>query len=422
MLHPPVPAFMDTVRNRLLGPWRRLFQWLTSLTILLLPFGRWNGRSLLRIDIGSLSLELFGQTLRIEELYLFLFFTLAFGLFFLLVTLIFGRVWCGWACPQTTLSDVAEWLARRLGLKLVGNRLQGPLGRRLLAHLLYLLLALLVASNLLWYFIEPQRFFLEIARGELHPGAWLTLAVIALTIYLDFALIRRVMCHDFCPYGRFQTALADAGTLTLHLPESEAPRCIKCGACVRSCPMGIDIREGFQAACINCGRCLDACRQVMQKRKQPGLIGYSFGTEGRGPRALLNPRTLLLGCATLALSAILVTAVALRSEASLKLTLSHTASSRVLEDGQLATFFSAWVSNRSDSAHRYRILASDPASGEELPLRGQTSDIELAPGENRALSFVLTTAVPGGRQPVVFELRDERQRELASSRAEISPP
>jgi len=408
--------------SRQLGPWRRSFQWLTSLAILLLPFGQIQGRSLLRIDLGSLSLQLFGQVLRIEELYLFLFFTLAFGLFFLLVTLVFGRVWCGWACPQTTLSDLAEWLARRIGLKQEGHRLQGPLWRKLTVHLLYLMLALLVAANLLWYFIEPQRFFLEIARGDLNLGAWLSLAVLAATVYLDLAVLRRILCRDFCPYGRFQAVLADSGTLTLHRPESEAPRCIDCGACVRSCPMGIDIRQGYQVECINCGRCLDACRQVMARRREPGLIGYSFGTTGQGARALLNPRTLVLFGAVTILTGILLGAIYLRPQASLKIARSHTAASRVLPDQTLATFFEAWISNRSDDPAEYVIVARDPAGGQPLTLKGQVKGLLLAPGQNREVSFVLTAPVPIAPRQIEFVLRSAGNADLAVARAEISPP
>jgi cytochrome c oxidase accessory protein FixG len=413
---------MTEYRNHRLGPWRQTFQWLTSLTILLLPFCRWNGRSLLRVDFTTLSLDLFGQTLRIDELYLVLFFTLALGLAFLLATLVFGRVWCGWACPQTTLSDIAEWLARRLGLKLEGNSLQGSPGRKVLAHLAYLILALLVGANLVWYFVEPQRFLTELLQHRLHYGTWITLVTVALTVYLDFALIRRIMCRDFCPYGRFQTVLADPGTLTLHLPDSEASRCIDCGACVRSCPMEIDIRRGYQVECINCGRCLDACREVMARRRQPGLIRYSFGLEGKGFRALFNPRTLLLAGAMTVLFTILATAVYLKPQASLKLSLSHTAASRVLQDNSLATFFSAWVSNRSNATSRYHIEAYRPGSHEPLLLRGQSRDITLAPGANRALQFVVTTPVPEIAEPIEFVLYNSSQTELARARAVLSPP
>lgn len=413
---------MTATKAPKLGLKRQAFQWATSLTILLLPFLHWNGHSLLRIDLGTLTLYLFGQTLHIDELFLALLFTLVMGLAFLLITMVFGRVWCGWACPQTTLSDVAEWLSRKLGLKIIGNRLSGPLFRRLLAHLAYILLALLVGANLVWYFIEPQRFFLQLLHNQLQLGAWIIWIGIALVIYLDFALVRRVMCHDFCPYGRFQTALADTGTLTLHLPESEAPRCIKCGACVRCCPMGIDIRQGFQVECINCGRCLDACRKVMAARQQPGLIRYSFGVEGKGVRALLNPRTLLLSAALLVLSVAFFSAIYLKPVASLKISLSHTAGSRVLQNNTQVTFFTAWVGNRGQSDNRYHLEARLGESGTQVMLRGQTRDIELAPGGNREIQFVVTSAVIHTPQEVVFALLDEQQTRLATATALLSPP
>jgi len=230
------------------------------------------------------------------------------------------------------------------------------------------------------------------------------------------------MCRDFCPYGRFQTVLADPGTLTLHLPDSEVKRCIKCGACARSCPMEIDIRQGYQAECINCGRCLDACRKVMASREEPGLIRYSFGREDKGLGALLNPRTLLLGTALLVLLTILTTAIVLKPQAGLKVSISHTAGSRILADTSLATFITAWVSNRSDQPGIYHLAAFRSDSHEPLLLRGQTSGIELAPGDNREVQFAVTTAVPDVATAIQFILYNDRQEELARADATISAP
>lgn len=420
--HPPLLQPMNQYRNPRLGPKRRAFQWATSLTILLIPYFQWNGHSLLRLDFSSLSLHLFGQVLRVDELYLVLLFSLAFGLAFLLATLVFGRVWCGWACPQTTLSDLAEWLARRLGLKITDGKLHGPPVKRLMAHVGYLLLALLVGANLVWYFVEPPRFFSELLGQKLHFGAWITLISVTVVVYLDFALIRRVMCRDFCPYGRFQTVLVDPGTLTLHLPDSEKPRCIECGACVRSCPMEIDIRRGYQVECINCGRCLDACREVMTRRMQPGLIRYSFGLANDGWRSLLNPRTLLLAGAMLILLVILTTAAYHKPQANLTVALSHTAESRVLEDGSLATFFTAWISNRSAAEIDYHLAARLTGSRTPLQLRGQTRDIRLAPGGNRELQFVVSLPMPQTTQQVEFVLFDHQQKEVARAMATLTPP
>jgi len=413
----PVPPPLKT---RLLGPWRRRCQWATTLLLLGIPWLHLGGESLLRIDLPTLSLHILGQTLRIAELYLFLFFALAVGLGFLLVTMVFGRVWCGWACPQTTLSDVAEWLARRLGLQFRNNRLHGPAWRRLLLQVAYIALALLVAANLLWYFIEPRRFFADLVAGRFGFAVWATLTVVALTVYLDLALVRRLLCRDFCPYGRLQTTLADRATLTLHRPATEVPRCIECGACVRCCPMEIDIRRGFQVECINCGRCLDACRRVMAKRGQAGLIRYSFGTEGRGARALLNPRTLLLAGATLIMATILTVAVQGRPEASLQVARSRTAASKLLADGQQATFFNIWVGNRGKINSVYELQARDAADQTPLPLRGAPGGIALAPGANRRFDLVLLTAPVVERRIVEFVLLGSG-RTLATARVRLDP-
>lgn len=405
----------------LLSPWRSAFQWISTQLLLLIPWLNIQDKGLLRIDLSNLSMHIFGQVLQIQELYLFLIFCLAFGVAFLLITMVLGRVWCGWACPQTTLTDLAEWFSRRIGLNLSSNRLQGNFWRKTLVQLFYLLLALLVGANLVWYFIAPQRFFAELAQGTLHIGAWVSWTLIALTIYLDLALIRRLMCRDFCPYGRFQTVLADQGTLTLHLPEEESYRCIECESCVRTCPMGIDIREGYQIECINCGRCLDACRKIMAPGKQPGLIRYSFGTEGLGLKALLNPRSLLLSAVMVIMIVIFSIAIGNRQIASLKVSVSHTAAAKVLKNGHLATFFNAWVSNRSSSTETYQIEARTESDQSSLTLKGQTRKIVIEPGNNRKLDFVLVTEVPEESMLVQFVLSTLAGEEASVADAQVTP-
>lgn len=183
--------------------------------------------------------------------------------------------------------------------------------------------------------------------------------------------------------------------------------------------MEIDIRRGYQVECINCGRCLDACRQVMAKRNQPGLISYSFGTAGAGARALLNLRTLLLSLATLTLIVILLFATYNRPRASLKISVSHTAASIDLKDGNRATFFNAWVNNRSDQKAIYQIAARRTDNREALLLKGQTNQLEVAAGENLRVDFVLLTPVPDARLEVELILQDLTGTELAIATAHI---
>lgn len=405
-------------RPLLLDPWRRTFQWLMTLIVILLPWIQPGGVSLVRIDIANLNLHLFGQVLRIQELYLLLFLILTTVVAFLLITLVFGRLWCGWACPQTTLTDLAEWLAGRLKLKILANRLHGALVQKIIAHVFYLLLALLVAANLLWYFIEPQRFFSNLVTGNLHPGVLITFLVTAAIIYLDLGLIRRLFCREFCPYGRIQSSFVDPATLTLHLPEEEKPRCIRCNSCVRTCPMDIDIRDGYQIECINCGRCRDACRRVMARRGEPGLIYYTFGVDSRGAKGLLNLRVLLLGLLLISLLSAMTYATLARATASLKVSLAPTAVSRVVDNQQTA-LFTVWINNRSTEHQEYRLRAVSPG-GEPLEIRGQTEQIPVAAGGNYQLRLMVLSPVSNQPIMVEFQLLGNHQQPVATATAQLS--
>ncbi len=411
-------TLQQSKRPLLLGPWRRTFQWLMTLTIILLPWIQPGGVSLVRFDIPNLSLHLFGQVLRIQELYLLLLFILAMAVAFLLITLVFGRLWCGWTCPQTTLSDLAEWLAGRLKLKIHANRLQGAVPGKVFAHIFYLLLALLVAANLLWYFIEPQRFLAGLFTGTLHPAVMITFLIIAALIYLDLALIRRLFCREFCPYGRIQSSFVDPATLTLHLPEKEKPRCIRCNSCVRTCPMDIDIRNGYQIECINCGRCLDACRRVMARRDEPGLIYYSFGVDNRGAGGLLNLRVLLSGGLLIGLLSTLTYATLARPSASLKVSLAPAAVSRVV-DHQQTTLLTVWINNRSTERQEFRLQAVSLA-GKPLEIRGQTEQIPVAAGGNYQLRLMVLAPVSNQPTVVEFRLFNNRQQPVATATAQLS--
>lgn len=378
------------LRPRLLGPRRVAFQWLTTLAVLLAPFVTIGGNSLLRVDFSSLSVHVAGTILPTEALWLLLLAGLALVLLFLLITLAFGRAWCGWACPQTTLVDLVEWCARSLGVKVGAGTLQATSGQKLALQLLYVCLALLIAANLCWYFIPPDNFFTQLATGTLHWAAWTLLGFTAAAVYLDLGMLRRLFCKEFCPYGRFQTALIDPGTLVLRFHPDEAPRCIRCGACVRACPTGIDIRDGEQIECINCGRCLDACREVMASRCQPGIIRYTFGLAGRGPRALLNARLLLVTLAFLAISGALVTAAWQRAPVTFKVARHPALLPRMVSGDKVLNFYSAYLVNHGSA--RQEVTFTVSAAGFPVHWRGPVEPLTLAPGEHRRVDFGLEAA------------------------------
>src|SRR6185369_15346726 len=190
--------------------------------------------SLLRLDAASRTLLFFGTVIRIEEFYLFLIAVLFVVFGFIFVTMLFGRVWCGWFCPQTTLSDLADWIDRE------SLRVPQPALAALLRQLGYLVLSFLVACNLVWYFLAPREFFARLFSGAIGPVAGITLGCAFLLVYLDLALVRRTFCKTLCPYGRLQLMTMDQSTLTLEFDPERQDACLRCAACVRACPMGID--------------------------------------------------------------------------------------------------------------------------------------------------------------------------------------
>lgn len=399
---------MTNPHHRFLAPWRLGIQWGLTLIALLLPFGRIHGGSLLRLDIDSLQLHLFGSTLGLEDLYLFLLLCLALILLFLFITLLLGRAWCGWACPQTTLCDLSEALSRRIGLTGDAHNIEGPPVRKALRHLFHLLIALLFGANLIWYFITPYDFFPLLLQGNLGTGARLTWLITTLVIFIDLSFISKLMCKEFCPYGRFQMTLMDSGTLILRFHPDESSRCIRCNACVRACPMGIDIRRGFQIECINCGQCLDACRKVMAGKNQTGIIRYTFGTGSLGAKALLNTRVVFSATAFLLVTTGLILTLWNRPAVSLKLSRAPHAPSQTLADGSVTEFFYGYLTNRSGLKRSFNLQVSQ-ITGETIPVLGPVRNILLAPGEKRRIDFAFI--IPGNTSAASTPLRVEIQTE-----------
>jgi cytochrome c oxidase accessory protein FixG len=382
-----------------IAPQRKLVQWFTSLILLVLPFVTVGGESLFRLDAASRTLLFFGASLRIEEFYLFLLAVLVLLFIFLFITMVFGRVWCGWFCPQTTITDLAEWLDRTADRVLPGRLL--PL---LVKQFGYLLISFIVAANLVWYFIPPPEFYFRLMAGNLGMVAGIALGTVFLLLYGDLILVGRVFCKTVCPYGRIQLLTMDRNTLTLEFDPSLKHDCISCGSCERVCPMGIDIKAGLQIECINCGRCLDACREIMAKRSKAGLIHYTFGSVAEGGGRPINGRSLLLGGMVFLLSALLAAGIVTRTEATIKVQRGAGGEVRLMADGSVVNFYTAYLENRSTRPAKFTLDVA-PESGRSMELIGPVKDLEIAPNTNRKVDFVLRTApVPPSSRTVMLRL------------------
>ncbi|MCX7613217.1 MAG: 4Fe-4S binding protein [Caldimicrobium sp.] len=244
--------------------WRWGVKFFLAATFFILPWIKVSGESALRFDVPTLKLYFLGKTLYLEDFFLLLLLTLAFTFLFLLITLAFGRIWCGWCCPQTVLCDFTEKLQKR----------------KVLFYSVIFLLSLWVSLTLIWYFISPYEFWEKLFRGE-PPGRLTTAFFILIFVptFFNFLYWRRTFCAKICPYARAQTVLFDDKTLLIALDPERKEECINCKACVRACPVKIDIREGSGIACIACAECLSACDRVFLKKEKPGLIRYLWGSK-----------------------------------------------------------------------------------------------------------------------------------------------
>jgi cytochrome c oxidase accessory protein FixG len=376
---------------RRIRPWRRAAEAAQALAVAGLPFLRCGGESALRFDVPTLRLHVFGATLWMDDLFVVLAATLFVLFAFLLLTLVLGRIWCGWACPHTALVDLTGFLARA--------RRRG--GRRLAAaYLAVALVSVAVGANLLWYFVAPLEFFRALRGFSLGPAVLGTWAVTSAVLFADLAFWRQRFCATTCPYAKFQGALLDRHSLAIAYDARRDADCVHCEACVRVCPVGIDIRRGLQAACTSCGECVDACAAIMGRLRRPQrLVAHFFGAPGT-PRRLLRPAVLALLSLTVASLVLTVAAAAGRSDLEMTVTSSAERAPRRAASGESYHFVSIALENRGREA--LDLALSLHAPGIEAEVR--PGAVQLEAGGHRRLQAVVTVRWEGDQRRVTAEL------------------
>ncbi|HPO20295.1 MAG TPA: cytochrome c oxidase accessory protein CcoG, partial [Rubrivivax sp.] len=367
--------------------WRWAFVWATQLLFYGLPWLQWNGRQAVLFDLGARRFYLFGMVLYPQD---FIYLTAlliisAYSLF--LFTAVAGRLWCGFACPQTVYTEIFMWVERKIQGDRVARmkRDAGPWtfdrGWRALAkQAAWVAIALWTGFTFVGYF-TPIRTLWQLA-GQFALGPWESFWVFfyGLATYGNAGFLREQVCRYMCPYARFQGVMFDKDTLIISYdPERGEPRgsrsrkadrqaigkgdCIDCTLCVQVCPTGIDIRHGLQYECIGCAACIDVCNGVMDKMNYPrGLIRYDTQnamalhlTPHQRLQRVFRPRVLVYSAILLLLVAALVASMALRSPFRVDIVRDRASLARLVDDGQIENIYRLQIMNATETAQRYRV-------------------------------------------------------------------
>lgn len=402
---------------------RRILSWILMLTFMLLPWINYQQHQAFRIDVNLLRVELFGMMLYPQDLLVIalLFTVAAFALFY--VTKLYGRVWCGYTCPQTVWTLMFVWLERRIE----GNHNQSKAldntrwsRRKLLIkslkHSSWALVSVFTALVFISYFVPARQLYTEFFTLQSSGLIYSWVLFFAACTYTNAGLLREKMCLHMCPYARFQSAMFDPSTSIVSYDsirgENRGPRkrhaekpaamgdCVDCQLCVHVCPVGIDIRNGMQYECINCGLCIDACDQTMQHfGYAKGLIRYmAEKADNSGWK-----RHLGYGLAIL-LSIVAMAGWAWQRDTTEFIVIrDRNALYRINSQDQLENTFTLNIINKNYSPRDYQLHIVDLPDSAIVG----NSQFHVAAGEQKQFVISITTATPPEGWYSKFELQLE---------------
>ena len=396
-----------SVRGRF-ARWRAMLAVVLTAIYVALPWIQINGNPALFLDVAHRQFHYFGLTFVSQDIWIVFFVMSGIGFCLFFITALLGRVWCGWACPQTVFLDIARRIERWCEGDATERRKldRSPWTfsktvRRSAKHVLYALFSLLLAHVLLSYFVSLPRLYamMRHAPGE-NFGSFAFVFIIAGALWFDLAWFREQFCIVLCPYGRLQSALIDSDSLGVGYDTKRGePRgrkgtegagdCVDCLRCVQVCPTGIDIRQGLQMECIGCTACIDACDSVMAKvQRPPGLIRYDsrHGFEGKRTR-WVRPRTLLYTVlALLGATALTIETSSLKS-ATVSLT-RVTGIPYIVEGGVVRNQFLVRILNKRNAPITFQLEIADGPLG--LHANGMEGGITVTPLGEEIRTVVLT--------------------------------
>jgi cytochrome c oxidase accessory protein FixG len=394
-----VPLYADRVKvypRAVAGPIRRI-KWAILIVCLglyyLAPWLRWDrgpGRpsQALLVDMENGRAFLFNLEVWPQEIYWIVGLLVLGAITLFFVTSLFGRVWCGYACPQTVWTDLFMWTERLIE----GDRMQrirldqqpwtgGKLMLKAAKHAAWLAIAAATGGAWIMYFNDAPTVVAEIFTGRASMTVYFFAGLFTATTYLLAGWAREQVCTYMCPWPRFQSAMIDESTLTVSYRDWRGEQrgkhkkgeswegrgdCVDCRACVQVCPTGIDIRDGLQMECIGCGLCIDACDDIMRKVERPeGLIAFdtfaNLDAHRKGGSAalrLLRPRTFVYLGVLFLVASIMLVSLLLRETADVTVIADRSPLFVKLSDGSIRNAYTVKIVNKMPEARAFRLSMS----------------------------------------------------------------
>lgn len=358
-----------------------------------LPFVRIGGNPGLRIDVPGRKLFILGGIFHATDTFALMAFLVSVFTTIFLVTALIGRGWCGWACPQTVYLELVYRPLQRL-IEGRGYASGNPsVVARVVTLVVYIVISVALGNVFVAYFMGSDALARALFQSpKAAPTEFVAMLATSALVFVDFAWFREQMCQVTCPYARLQSALVDRDSVVVAYDDARGeprgkPRagngdCVDCGACVRTCPAGIDIRRGAQLECIQCAQCADACDVVMVKLGKPrGLVGY------RTPpvRRILRPRVLLYVAVIAAAVTSLLTFTRARAPFDVTVLRVNGLPYTVLADGYVANPYRIKLDNRSEHPLALDVGTRDAAAR----LMTEQSQVALEVDGSRTLNIVV---------------------------------